>query len=641
MILTVGLKLQKKKGQKKMKKSIKRIISFALMLSLLVGMMMTGISVSATETPTVEIVSKNVYYKDTLNLMYAVRATEGYDVAVKIYNANGDLLETITESKTELVNGEDAKVFISTIGVPAQDIDTEFYAVAELSDGTKSAKVRYSVLEYLYERLTVSTNVTDAQKTMYNNLLAFADSADIVLNADDEGQPPEYTIADYAYVIVENGTVDGTYSAAMLKAGTKLNALTTTFVPGNNMELAWNIAVDGAAAEVVKNDAVAEYTIEGGKAYVVTATEVEAGISYYEKTVSLNVEEFAAANGWTNGTRYAKVNLDANLEIIVGATTTNSINSGKYYTSGNNWRFYQSDKGTITISSGDKNIVSVKITFTTGNSGILVLNGNTIDSAELVSVNAPSVTFSVSDTAEAEDKGQVLITGIEVVYEIIVHDCVYSEATCTTPKTCTICGETDGEALGHSYDEGKEDPAATCTDDGVKTFTCTVCGVTKTEVIEALGHTTDNGTCERCGETIGGTSDPETPKEKMPTTKYSFSSYTAGTQYAQGEEHQLDENTKLTINGAHLNTQVRLYAGSNCVIECDKTVEKVEVTAGYKAGTLTVYVSNDGETWTEVEAITTTTSYTAYTVDLGGSYQYVKFESAGAQIRLSILTVNP
>lgn len=34
------------------------------------------------------------------------------------------------------------------------------------------------------------------------------------------------------------------------------------------------------------------------------------------------------------------------------------------------------------------------------------------------------------------------------------HEHEYSEATCTEPKTCTICGETEGEALGHTVDIG-------------------------------------------------------------------------------------------------------------------------------------------------------------------------------------------
>ena len=38
----------------------------------------------------------------------------------------------------------------------------------------------------------------------------------------------------------------------------------------------------------------------------------------------------------------------------------------------------------------------------------------------------------------------------------------WGEATCTAPKTCSLCGETEGEALGHTEEivAGKE---ATCT----------------------------------------------------------------------------------------------------------------------------------------------------------------------------------
>ena len=199
---------------------------------------------------------------------------------------------------------------------------------------------------------------------------------------------------------------------------------------------------------------------------------------------------------------------------------------------------------------------------------------------------------------------------------------------------------------------------ATCTEAGSTTVTCDDCGVTvSTEALPTIPHidvtTDDNHNCDVCGAEnvtehnyVDGICDDcgakeSTASEKMDTTKYSFSSYASGTQYAQGEEHTLDENTTLTINGAHLNTQIRLYAGSNCEFKFNKTVEKIEVTAGNKAGNLTVYVSTDGETWTEVKVIKTTTSYTAYSVDLGGSYQYLKLESAGAQIRVSILTVNP
>ena len=64
----------------------------------------------------------------------------------------------------------------------------------------------------------------------------------------------------------------------------------------------------------------------------------------------------------------------------------------------------------------------------------------------------------------------------------------WKDATCTTPKTCEVCGETEGEALGHKWNDGEVTKEATCTEKGEKTFTCTVCGETKAEEIDAVGH---------------------------------------------------------------------------------------------------------------------------------------------------------
>ena len=486
-----------------MKKNIKKILSFALMLSLLVGMM-AGFSVFAAEeeTPAVEIVSKNVYYADTLKLMYAVR-TDDADVVLNIYDENNNLLETITKHESQAVNGMDVEVFISSFGVPAQDIDTVFYAEAVLSDGTKSAKVRYSVLEYLYERLTVSANVSAEQKLMYNNLLAFADSADIVVNKT----AADKSIANYAYVRVNNGTVDGAYSAAMLMAGTKLDKLATDYVVESGKVLVWEVnayEIGKTPAETVLSEAdVVEFAVEAGKVYELTPNSVESGEPIIT-TVSTTVADYATANGWNDSTKYTTITLDNNVTI----TATGSSNTGKYYNSGKDWRIYQTESPTVKISvPADKKIVTVNITYNYSNSGVLTLNGSNIKSNTVLDVNASSIVFGVGNTGTATN-GQVRITAIEVVYtDVPAHDCVYSDATCTTPKICTVCGATDGEALGHSYDDGVETTPATCTDTGVKTFTCH-CGDTKTEDIEALGHTTDNGTCTRCDKTIGGSNTP-------------------------------------------------------------------------------------------------------------------------------------
>ena len=66
-------------------------------------------------------------------------------------------------------------------------------------------------------------------------------------------------------------------------------------------------------------------------------------------------------------------------------------------------------------------------------------------------------------------------------------------ATCETPgrtegSHCSVCNKVIKEqkevpALGHNWDSGKVTKAATCTETGVKTYSCTVCGTTKTETI--------------------------------------------------------------------------------------------------------------------------------------------------------------
>ena len=82
-------------------------------------------------------------------------------------------------------------------------------------------------------------------------------------------------------------------------------------------------------------------------------------------------------------------------------------------------------------------------------------------------------------------------------------------ATCMEPAQCAVCGETQGEAIGHRYDDGRVTKAATCTATGTKAYTCTSCGVTKSETIAKVSHTynaatcTAAKTCKNCGATSG------------------------------------------------------------------------------------------------------------------------------------------
>ena len=138
-----------------------------------------------------------------------------------------------------------------------------------------------------------------------------------------------------------------------------------------------------------------------------------------------------------------------------------------------------------------------------------------------------------------ETCSEILDFGIEIPAKGHTWDkgTVTTEATCTEPGvktfTCRFCDATKEEAIpawGHCYDNGfiSIDPA--CLDEGEKMFTCAACGVTYTEPVPAVGHSFDNGivttaatcteegiktfTCTRCNT--------ETYTEPVPATGHSF-----------------------------------------------------------------------------------------------------------------------
>ena len=98
------------------------------------------------------------------------------------------------------------------------------------------------------------------------------------------------------------------------------------------------------------------------------------------------------------------------------------------------------------------------------------------------------------------------------------------KAVAGKPATCTETGLTDGiscsvcgtvikaqeviPANGHSWNEGVTTTAPTCENAGVKTYTCTVCNATKTETLDATGHTPvevaeQPATCTKPGHAAG------------------------------------------------------------------------------------------------------------------------------------------
>ncbi|MBQ9117317.1 MAG: DUF4886 domain-containing protein [Clostridia bacterium] len=78
----------------------------------------------------------------------------------------------------------------------------------------------------------------------------------------------------------------------------------------------------------------------------------------------------------------------------------------------------------------------------------------------------------------------------------------WSDATCAAPKTCALCGVTEGAASGHSFGEWSVTKEPTCAEDGSKSRAC-ICGETETEKIAAshdlTSHEEKPATCSAAG----------------------------------------------------------------------------------------------------------------------------------------------
>ena len=169
---------------------------------------------------------------------------------------------------------------------------------------------------------------------------------------------------------------------------------------------------------------------------------------------------------------------------------------------------------------------------------------------------------------------------------------VTKAATCTeagvSTRICTVCGAEETltvPALGHKFGEWTVTKAATCTETGVSTRTCTVCGEAKeTKDIPALGHKFGEWTVTKaatCTETGVSTRTCTVCGEAKETKDIPALGHKAGTVYAMDKDsHWLT----CTVCGAVLTKESHTYVqGVQCVCglmkTSDSTVKKVDVKA--------------------------------------------------------------
>ena len=153
-----------------------------------------------------------------------------------------------------------------------------------------------------------------------------------------------------------------------------------------------------------------------------------------------------------------------------------------------------------------------------------ITKGKTIQAKGHTEVIDPAIEPTCTESGKTEGKHCSVCNATIVAQTEIPANGHKEETVPGKPATCTETGLTDGTrcsvcgtvikaqeeipAKGHSWNEGEITTSPTCENAGVKTYTCTVCNATKTEAIDATGHTPvevaeQPATCTEAGHTAG------------------------------------------------------------------------------------------------------------------------------------------
>ena len=231
--------------------------------------------------------------------------------------------------------------------------------------------------------LTADATYTDAQDLVITSTTADA-TIHYTVNGGEEktGQPAgftengKYTVEAWA---TKDGLTDSEHASITFTIDKKCAAPTFSLVPGNYIT-AQTVTITGPEGSTIT------YTLNGDIFEAPSPVNVELPLvegvsttynlsalasmngfkdsdevnavyvineSYADKTVTLNIANYASTNGWTNGEQYPSAEIDD-----VKFTVKGGGIDGKYYKSNYSWRVYASTPGTLTISVPAMHIIS-------------------------------------------------------------------------------------------------------------------------------------------------------------------------------------------------------------------------------------------------------------------------------------------
>ena len=256
----------------------------------------------------------------------------------------------------------------------------------------------------------------------------------------------------------------------------------------------------------------------------------------------------------------------SNKTLYRGDTVTVTVSTSKVDNCVSGGFMFSYDKNVFEYVSGSATLsgYTAGVSTAAGNVAGYFMNGNATVQGSIF-----QITLKVKDTAAV---GTYTISGVPSLTDAdsavscsagsasVTVACHHSygswtEADSGHQQTCQHCGDVKTE--DHKWDKGSETKTATCKEEGVKTYTCTVCNATKTEAIPktddhvfgnltAVDGSNHKDTCSVCQKEIteghkwdsGKVTKPATCKEEGEKT------YTCtGCQYSKTEKLPLTDHS--------------------------------------------------------------------------------------------------
>lgn len=218
----------------------------------------------------------------------------------------------------------------------------------EITSTTTDATIHYTVNggEEKIGRLAEFTEngkyTVDAWATKDN--LTDSDHASITFTIDKKCAAPTFSLVSGSYTTAQTVTITGPEGSTITYTlnGDIFDALSPVNVElplVEGVSTTYNLSALASMKDFKDSE-------ETKAVYVINE-------SYADKTVTLNIANYASANGWTNGEQYPSAEIDD-----VKFTVKGGGIDGKYYKSNYSWRVYASTPGTLTISVPAMHIIS-------------------------------------------------------------------------------------------------------------------------------------------------------------------------------------------------------------------------------------------------------------------------------------------